>query len=488
MRSWLIIVCCLQWAMSWASATYIEYTPEARQAYDAIMELRFDEAETYVQTIKSQQTNNLVVDHLENYLDFLKVYIAEDEAAFHRAEARKNARLTRIEKSDKNSPYHLYLQADIRLQWAIARIQFEEWFGAFRDINQAFKLLEENARHYPDFMPNKKNLGVLHAIVSALPSSVELVSSLEGDFQKGTCELREVLNYAQQNDFIFERETYILYAYVLLQFGDNPDEAWRVLQRSSLNAKSDPAAAFILSTIAMKSGRNDRAISMLQQRPRHSSFHPFPYLDFLLGKAKLHRLDSDADTYFKKYLANFKGRNYVKESYRLLAWHELVQGNPSDYNNYISKVKKYGHANIGADESALTEANSGVIPNVTVLKARLLFDGAYFDRAYALLSKKSAKDFKAKKTILEYHYFLGRCTHSMQRYEEALQHYATVIRKGEDASWYYACRAALESGHIYEKQGKKSAARKAYERCLSIRPKEHRYTLHQQAKAGLSRL
>jgi predicted negative regulator of RcsB-dependent stress response len=488
MKNWLVVWMVLHCSLSWATTTYIEYTPEARVAYDHIMELRFDAAEVQINAIKGKQANNLVVDHLENYLDFLKVYIAEDEAAFQQAEVRKNARLARIEKSDPNNPYHLYLQADIRLQWAIARIKFEEWFGAFRDINQAFKLLEENTRRYPDFMPNKKNLGVLHAIVSALPSSVELVSSLEGDFQKGTRELREVLAYAKQNDFIFERETYILYAYVLLQFGDNANEAWRVLQRSSIRNNADPAATFILSTVAMKSGRNDQAITLLQNRPKATDFYPFPYLNFMLGKAKLHRLDKDAATYFKKYLANFKGRNYIKESYRLLAWHELVQGNQAGYTNYISKVKKYGYTQIGADESALTEANSGVIPNVTVLKARLLFDGAYFERAYSLLNKQSASDFQAQKTILEYHYFLGRCTHSLKRYDEALQHYATVIQKGETASWYYACRAALESGHIYERLNETVAARNAYERCLSIRPKEHRYSLHQQAKAGLGRL
>lgn len=485
MIGWMLL---LQIGTTHAATSYFDYTTEARSIYDAIMTLRFEEAESKLKRFKQQSPDNLVSLHLENYIDFLKIYIEEDKRLFEQAESRKNRRLAQIEKGDEDSPYYLYLQADIRLQWAIARIKFEEWIGAFRDINQAFKLLEENQKRFPDFMPNKKNLGVLHAMVSALPSGVEWVSSLEGDFKKGTSELREVLAYAKQNDFIFERETYILYAYVLLQIGEHDEAAWRIIQQSNLNATADPASAFILANVAMKSGRNDKAIQYLKSRPTSSSFYPFPHLDFMLGKAKLHRLDGDADRYFKKYLSTFKGQNYIKESYRLLAWHELVQGRPNGYWTYLEKVNQQGSTLVGADESAAAEAQFKVQPDRQILKARLLFDGAYYQRAYNILLLQSTRTFDDPKAALEYHYFLGRCTHTLKRYDEALQHYANVVQQGSDEAWYYACRAALESGRIYEAKGKKEAARNAYEVCLSIRPKEHRYSLHQQAKSALNRL
>jgi len=181
-----ILVLILLINTSWLSAKgYFEYTDTAKTAYRHIIELRFEEAKQLIQELKKGTPDNLVVHHLENYIDFLTVYIDEDKEAFARAELRKNRRLRLIEAGDNNSPYYLYLQADMRMQWALARIKFEEWFGAFKDINQAYKLLEKNEAQFPDFMPNKKDLGIIHAMVSSVPSGIEWISSLEGDLKKG---------------------------------------------------------------------------------------------------------------------------------------------------------------------------------------------------------------------------------------------------------------------------------------------------------------
>lgn len=485
MQKIIITIFILGQSISVAAKGYFDYSPDATAAYHKIIDLRFTEAQQLIQKIRKDHPDNLIVHHLENYIDFLKVYIDENEAFFSEAEARKNHRLKLVEAGDKDSPYYLYLQANMRMQWAVARIKFEQWYGAFRDINQAFKLLERNVEKYPNFMPNQKDLGFLHAIVSSLPSSIEWVSSLEGDYKKGKRELRAVLRYAEQNNFLFERETHILYAYILLQFGKDEQGAWRAIQASGLNPKTSPTAAFILSNVAMKSGHNDQAIEYLKARPKSTIFHPFPYLDYLLGQAKLHRLDRDADQCLQRYLNHFKGRNYIKQSYRLLAWHELVQGRKAGYHSYMKLLKKAGNTYIGADESAQEEAEEGIVPNATILKARLLFDGAYYQRAYDLLRPLSKQTFEHPKTSLEYHYFLGRTTHQLKRYEEALQYYQIVIREGRTQVWYYACRAALESGHIYKAKKDYTKARAAYELCLDIQPKEHAYSLHQQAKIGL---
>ncbi|MEM9884417.1 MAG: tetratricopeptide repeat protein [Bacteroidota bacterium] len=488
MQKIILSVLLLLQSISLFAKGYFEYTSDATAAYHKVIDLRFVEAQRLIDQVKKETPENLVVHHLENYIDFLKAYINENEVLFDQAEARKNRRLKLVEAGDKNSPYYLYLQANIRMQWAVARIKFEQWYGAFRDINQAFKLLEKNVEKYPDFMPNKKDLGFLHAIVSSLPSGVEWISSLEGDYKRGKRELKEVLRYASKNNFMFERETYILYAYVLLQFGKEEQGAWRAINASSLNPKTSPTAAFILANVAMKSGHNDEAISLLEERPKSTIFYPFPYLDYMLGLAKLHRLDEDADQYFKHYLNHFKGRNYIKQSYRLLAWHELVQGRTAGYRSYIKEVKRVGHTYIGADESAQEEAEEGILPNASILKARLLFDGAYYQRAYEILHPLSGQTFDYLKTNLEYDYFLGRTTHQLKRYDEALKHYQEVIQKGRYQDWYYACRAALESGRIYRIKKDYKQAENTFQLCLDIHPKEHAYSLHRQAKIELNRL
>ncbi len=485
----LILLCCSN--ALWATKQF-EYSPMARQAYDNIVELRFQDARLIIAQLKVEEPNNLIVHHLEDYIDFFTVYIGENQQEYNRLYPNRQKRLNAIQDGDKKSPYYLYLQADIRLHWALGGLKFGDYYSTLTEINKAFKLLERNAEKFPNFIANKKDLGMLHAMVSTIPDNykriISWVTSLEGTFEEGRRELEQVISYSKKNDFVFEAETYILYAYVMLYFGNEGEQAWSIMQNSSLRNKLDPMSTFVRATVAMKTGRNDQAIKILKARSQNRNFHPYHYLDFMLGQAKLRRLDNDASLYLNKYIQNFKGRNYVKECYRHLAWYELIQGQNESYRKYMEKVKRYGYDFLDNDKSALAEANLGEEPHPAVLKARLLFDGGYYQRAYETLQATSADAMPTDKSKLEYTYFLGRTTHKLQQYEEALQYYQQTITLGRNASWYFACRAALEQGVIYEFQGKKTAAKKAFSNCLSIRPSEHRFGLHQKAKAGLSRL
>lgn len=484
--TFLLLLCPEVWA------NRFDYTPEAERIYEKILSLRFREATVLIEQLKKDDPSNLVVYHLEDYIDFFTVYINENKAEFERLEKNRDIRLNAIRKGNPDSPYYLYLQADIRLHWALARLKFDGYATAFFEVNKAYKLLVENEKKFPDFIANKKDLGILHALVGTIPDNyrwaIEMFSSLQGTVEQGQKELRQVMQYAQKNDFIFEKETYIIYSYVMLFLGNDEDEAWQVINNSKLDPQVSPMAAFVLANVAMRTGRNDRAIQILESRPDSRSFHPFPYLDFMLGQAKLQRLDKDAHIYLKNYLTNFKGENFIKETYRRLAWHSLVHGDTPSYKKYMQKVLTEGVAFTGGDESALKEAQTGEIPHVGLLKARLLFDGGYYDKAYATLKQQSVTSLGSSKNQLEYYYRYGRVSHEMKKYTEAIQYYQKAIKIGRNEPWYYACRAALEMGTIYEVQQNYDKAKESYRECLTIKPSEHKTVLHQQAKTGLARL
>ena len=140
----------------------------------------------------------------------------------------------------------------------------------------------------------------------------------------------------------------------------------------------------------------------------------------------------------------FKGQNYIKDAYQKLAWHGLLQGNTNQYQQYMAACKQYGHALVAGDKSALKEAKQKVIPNATLLKARLLFDGGYYQKGYDLLQGMSYSDFPDLKSQLEFHYRLGRITHQLQRFPEAINFYQTTIEKGKNQTFFFACNAALQ--------------------------------------------
>ncbi len=47
----------------------------------------------------------------------------------------------------------------------------------------------------------------------------------------------------------------------------------------------------------------------------------------------------------------------------------------------VAKVLKESPGDVGADKDAVREAESGLIYHPVLLKARLLFDGGYYDTA-----------------------------------------------------------------------------------------------------------
>jgi predicted negative regulator of RcsB-dependent stress response len=471
-----------------------EWTPSLRQAYEAVIHLRFKEAAEILKVTREKDAGNLMQLHVENYLEFLQVYIDENKADFRRLEQNKQSRLRQIEQEgDPGSPYYLYLLADIRLQWAWARIKFGEYPTAFLETNKAFQLLTENSRKFPDFMPNKKDLGILHALAGTIPEqyqwALQWLSSMEGTIQQGKQELQEVMAYSLRQDFIYELETCVYYAYLMLHLGSDLEEAWRAINESRLKPESNPLACFVMANLAMKSGRGEEAIDLLQRRPSGKEFHDFNLLDYLLGLAKLQRLDTDADVHLLRFTANFKGLNFIKDAYQKLAWHSLaVRGNHSGYQKYIALAKEKGAATTDSDKSAQAEAISGLLPAADLLRARLLCDGGNYRRAHEILEHKKASDYLSEKNKIELLYRKGRIANKLNRLAEALEWYRLAIEKGSSSPYYFACRAALETGQIYEKQGKKKSALSAYELCLSISPQEYRTGLHLQAKAGIKRL
>jgi tetratricopeptide (TPR) repeat protein len=105
------------------------------------------------------------------------------------------------------------------------------------------------------------------------------------------------------------------------------------------------------------------------------------------------------------------------------------------------------------------------------------------------LSKKSSADFAQNKAYqLEFTYRLGRIHHKLNHFAEAANLYQQTVNEGKNEVYYFACNAAFQLGFIYEQQGNKSLARNYYNLCLDMNPTEYSSSVHQKAKAGLSRV
>lgn len=464
-------------------------TPRAINAYESILALEMDAATATLKSLKKEDPQNLAVYHLENYIDFFQLYLTEDAAAMAQRLHRKDERIAQLEKLPSDSPWKNYAIAEVRLHWALIRLRFESYIPAFREVNKAHKLLRENAKNFPDFLPTYKDLGLLHAAVGSIPPQfkwgVELLSSLQGSIREGQKEMKKAL---VDKSSPFYRETAVLAALLQLHLANDPEAAWKGIQSLGLQPTKNKLHCFVVANIAMRSGRNNLAIQTLETQPRGGTADDFAYLDFMLGLAKLRNLDYGARIYFQSFLLRFNGQHFIKEAMQKIAWAELLRGREDLYRKRIREVNSKGNATAGGDMNASNEAAATTLPHLNLLRARLLFDGGYYARARQLMDNLDPAKLANDELRLEYYYRTGRILHGLKDYAGALSFYERTIVQGQTEETFFACNAALQAGLIQELLKDKAQARRYYELCLSMSPEEYRLGLHIQAKAGLNRL
>ena len=140
------------------------------------------------------------------------------------------------------------------------------------------------------------------------------------------------------------------------------------------------------------------------------------------------------------------------------------------------------------DKNALKEAKMGVAPDVALLRARLFFDGGYYQKALDVVRTKKESEYLSEAAHLEYCYRSGRILQMMKHPNEATSFFSKTIELGHGSKFYYACNASLQLGLMYEEYGNKEKAKEFYRYCLTLKPDDYRDELHSKAKAGLSRL
>lgn len=476
-----------------------DFNENCKNAYEKIISLRFNEGQALLKTEKSTNPSNLIPDYLENYIDFLKIIISEEQTVFNSLKPNKNSRISKIEESEDKSPYKNYCLAEINLQWAFARIKFKEYIAAAGEINNAYKLLKENEEKYPDFIANHKGLGVLHALIGTIPDDYKWAVNLigvTGTINQGVNELSSVLATAFKNPEYeyLKTESIFFLTFIQLNLQSNKDEALKLskyLENPNLEAlaKTNPLLIYAGASIALRTGSNDKAIEILVSRPTGKEYYPFYYLDYLTGIAKLNRLDYDSYKYFFSFLLNFKGQNYIKAAYQKIAWYYLINNNIDKYKEKMSYAITQGNSFVDEDKQAQTDAKSGTVPNIKLLKARLLSDGGYYQKALDLLLEKPPSNFCAStKDYLEYTYRLGRIYDEWGFDTKAVPFYELTIKNGSALTSYFAANSALHLGLIYENLGNKEKAVYYYKLCPEMKNTEYKTSINQKAKAGLNRL
>lgn len=469
---------------------YIEYDEISHSIYNDIISLKLENARYKLSLIDKTKTRNLSYIHLENYLDFFDLFVSENEMLFDQLKRNKKRRINLLESLLPDSdPYKNFVIAEIHLQWALTRSKFGELFKSGREIYKAYKLLNGNMELHPGFLYNNKSLSIIHALIEtvSIPGFIKSLFGIEGSIHQGLEEIESLYTHCLKEEDIFEPEVEAIFIYILFYQGNQKEQAIDLMNVSFQNHLDSPLVCFIKSKLLQRSGKNQDALDILASRSSDPNYSDFYYLDYLEGLGLLRKLDPSCMDYFTKFVSSFNGRHFIKEAYQKLAWASLLFDNDTEgYYYYMSQVRKEGAKLTDDDKQAFRESLSKHLPHQTLLKARLLFDGGYYDRALSVLGKNKvfARNPELK---TEYFYRLARINQALRNHDEAITQFTVLLDEGDKGS-YFVCNAALQAGLISEQLDNLEEAELYFKTCLKLNSDEYENSLHQKARSGINRI
>jgi|LZCG01.1.fsa_nt_gb tetratricopeptide (TPR) repeat protein len=469
----------------------INFNYRCQIAYQKVTELRFTEARTLLRQEHLENPKNLAVDYIADYLDFLRVFINEEQKDFESSLEARKLRIERIESASDFNPAKNYLLGDIYLRWAMLRGKFDQKFRPVVELNKAYWLLKKNYENHPKYIPTQADLGVIEVLIGSIPDSFHWIAgllNLEGSVESGIAKITQALHYANQHPeaAFLEIPALFMISFIEMNLGetDNPLMHNRFHELDSTGVvEQNPLLRFLYADLLQKNRNNEKALEVLSDYTLQKGQYPFYFLYYMKGLSELYAMNPACIQSFQVYLDNFKGRHYLKSAIQKQAWFYLLSGDSLAYHTYSNRINEVGEEFVGADQQAQDEYKENKTPDVSLLRARLQFDGGYYDKSLKTLTQTDRKNYNPTQ-VTEYYYRRGRIFHESALFDSALVNYQKSYQTGKDLPQYYAANAKLMMGRIYLKLGKKTLALQAFDACLNLDGFQYEYAIHQKAKAG----
>lgn len=466
-------------------------TPTLEVAYQEVFKMRLGASQQWL--AKEKSPSIALKLYIENYADMVTLLVGDSKVTFEQLAKNQELRLDKLAQLPQDSPYARFLQAEIRLHWAFVKLKFGKEVSACWDIIKAYRLLDENARRYPDFLLTYKSLGLLHVLIGSTPENYRWVPKLlglRGNIQQG---LRELQNVAQKEG-LWANETklvqLLLYAYVLKYTEKQNQELLQLVK----NQQDNLLIYFFGTTISMKDGRGEQALQILQQRPTQNGYWPFPFLEFLKAEILLQKGQYEAARgAIKEFLGQYRGQNFLKDAQLKLFLSHWLDNEDAAARPYLSKLLSTGTTYVESDKVAQKFAENYQNGSITsyqkiLMKARLAFDGGYLAEATATLTPYHENFFASPRDKAEFRYRWGRILQRQHQPEAAIPHYERAWGLSQAEGWHFGATSALQLGYIYQAKGQKAKAIGYFRKALDYPKHEYKNSIDNKARAALTEM
>lgn len=454
---------------------------QTQQVYNMVLNLRIEEARQQLPTPETAQQHYVIA-----LADALELLITEDGEKFTDYEERFNLLLER--KTKVTSPEDLFLQAEIRLQWCFVYLKFGHEFDAALNLRQAYFTIQEIKNRFPRFEAVKKTSGILEVLVGSVPQKYNWVLSLlgmEGSTKKGMEELESLSISSSPLAF----ETSIIRALMQGFLFQHPETGLMSLKQLLAKEPNNRLMLFLGSALAMKSGKSEVALTMLDSISNQSQSLPIYYADYLRGELHLYKGEYlNSISSYRWFINHYTGQNGIKDAYYKIGLCYWLNGNTNDAQATFKQAKSMGKEASESDKHAARSLAEDELPHIQLTKARYATDGGYFDQANKILASLLPSDIPTKRDQVEYFYRMARVAHKVNDLVSAKRFYQQCIDLNENESWYYAPNACLQLGYIFQEEGDITLGRNYFMRALTYNKHEYKNSIDSKAKSAIAHM
>ncbi|WP_276496013.1 DUF3808 domain-containing protein [Pontibacter litorisediminis] len=475
------------WLFCHALAASPALPPPQMAAYQELLKLRVEPGRAM---LKQQPQNSATVLLLANYGDFLELCVQQNQLKYEQLVALQEERLEKLEALPMGV-WRDYALAEGKLQVAMAKLLFGNRLSAAWDFRKAYLQYTRNAQEYPDFIPNKKNLGVLQVLIGSVPDKYKWflgIIGLQGSTKQGMANLRQATSLENP----FQLEARLLYT-VLLHLTD-PKSKEQALRQAKAMAKDEPdnlLLQFMAMHLLKKSQASEEALQVYLHRPKGNGYLTFPYLHHMAADLYLFRADFDKSIQEnQRFLELHHGQHYLKSAnYKLHLAYALSNHTPQA-QWFLQQIPKAGIEESEEDKYAARYAlKQKQEPLVKpLMQARLHSDGGYYQQALQALQRLQLTQATPTAVQAEYYYRKARIYQGIDSLQQALPLYQKAISLCQGTDLYFAPSAALQSGYIYQELGLPAKAKLCFKQALSYRQHAYKNSIDAKAKLALSTL
>lgn len=471
-----------------ANAQSIKDHPEIYDAYHDVLRLKLESGRAKLNQVIPNHAQLGHYHYVKSLADVVELLITEDPALYKKYGDSEEDNLDGLSEMDESDPHWRFYNAEIRIQWAIVKIIFDEDMKAGMSLKTAYNYIEKNIEKHPDFTANYKSYGSLHVLFAVVPESYHWILKLfgiKGNSILGWEELNKI-----QPDNPYWLETGLIKALIAINILNKEEQTLALLDELKESNKDNLIVNYLYNTALIKYARSEQALPNLRKLLFTSAeYHRIDNVYYKLGDIYMQKQQYPLARYhLSKFLNQYNGRNYIKDTWFKIFLSYWLEGNEKMAEIHWNKAKESGRTFASADRNASSILNEDNYPNPLLMKARLATDGGYFGLASLALKDIQQGSLADKKDETEYFYRYGRLDDKTGKEQDAIFNYLNAIKKAGKENWYFAPSACLYTGYIYESRKDFEKAEFYYEKAMSYKKHPYKAGIDHKAYAALELL